>query len=135
MIKDIKVNIFHLPNENNESYNQTEYNQQVDFSMLNVLISGMIFIGFCNCIHKVKPKIINYIKKIRYKSALQNYLELHETGELNELDQECSICLEGFITEENIVKLDCQHTFHSKCIKQWLQKELICPNCRAYIEL
>jgi hypothetical protein len=138
MIKEIKENIFHLPSEKNENslpYNETNYNQEADFTAFNILISGILFIGLYNCIRKIKPKITNYIKTIRYKSALQNYLELHETSELNHLDQECSICLDGFISQENIVKLDCQHSFHSTCIKEWLKKELICPNCRSPLEL
>lgn len=27
----------------------------------------------------------------------------------------------------------CQHTFHSKCIKQWLRRNSHCPLCRAHI--
>ena len=37
--------------------------------------------------------------------------------------------------DNNCVKLDCNHKFHSHCITEWLHKELTCPNCRVELEL
>ena len=44
---------------------------------------------------------------------------------------ECSICLENL--ETDVVKLNCQHHFHYKCINQWFNKHkniVECPMCR-----
>lgn len=48
-------------------------------------------------------------------------------------DPDCSICQSdlkgGTITD----MLPCQHRFHGKCIKEWLEKHDTCPNCRTKI--
>lgn len=48
-----------------------------------------------------------------------------------DLNVTCSICLEpidDFISET----LDCEHTFHCKCIRHWLKQQSNCPNCRKF---
>ena len=50
---------------------------------------------------------------------------------------ECPICLEDFVDEENLSMLPCDHQFHIKCFKPCLQMEQPkCPVCRRlYISL
>ena len=52
---------------------------------------------------------------------------------------QCPICLKEFVSkkeeeEEKVataVKLpDCQHSFHDKCLKMWLEHTSSCPLCR-----
>ena len=47
---------------------------------------------------------------------------------------ECSICLETFKEDENLIQLNCNHIFHLHCIDDWLQIQENCPVCRR-IEL
>lgn len=53
---------------------------------------------------------------------------------LTDLDeqQECPICLNEFQYHEIVVtpKKDCGHTFHKKCLHQWLMSHSSCPCCR-----
>jgi hypothetical protein len=42
----------------------------------------------------------------------------------------CSICDAELLDEERVIKLNCDHMFHSECIKNWLKKKNNCPNCR-----
>jgi len=48
---------------------------------------------------------------------------------------DCSICHTSIIT--NDFKTDCNHTFHRKCLKEWLKGKTpdkkTCPNCRTLI--
>ena len=46
-------------------------------------------------------------------------------------DMSCSICLEGFCTDNPPRMLPCQHAFHTDCAVLWLSKSVLCPNCRA----
>lgn len=47
------------------------------------------------------------------------------------LNQQCSICLEEFKTDESVVFLKCKHVYHIECIKSWLTKQSSkCPTCR-----
>lgn len=54
-----------------------------------------------------------------------NFLELDRTGE-------CSVCQECLNTSVSI-KLSCSHCFHTKCLKQWLEKTSTCPLCRGNV--
>ncbi|KAL2631714.1 hypothetical protein R1flu_016400 [Riccia fluitans] len=45
----------------------------------------------------------------------------------------CSICLEMQVTGEVVRRLPCIHVFHMKCIDKWLQRQAVCPVCKAHI--
>ena len=54
----------------------------------------------------------------------------------NEIDQECSICMENYHVGENASKTPCDHMFHAKCLDQWMQQRrwnsaATCPLCRT----
>ncbi|KAI3854544.1 hypothetical protein MKW92_042076 [Papaver armeniacum] len=45
---------------------------------------------------------------------------------------ECVICLDEFKKENNVMKFDCGHVFHTKCIIDWINKRQpynFCPSC------
>ncbi|XP_013147592.1 PREDICTED: E3 ubiquitin-protein ligase RNF126 [Papilio polytes] len=42
----------------------------------------------------------------------------------------CSICWENFLEGESVSRLECQHMYHSTCIRPWLQLHATCPICR-----
>jgi hypothetical protein len=42
----------------------------------------------------------------------------------------CTICMEDFINNKSIVATTkCGHTFHQKCLQNWIYKNIICPKC------
>lgn len=45
--------------------------------------------------------------------------------------EECSICMDEIHENELSVTTPCHHAFHDRCLRRWLQEQLICPNCRA----
>ncbi|KAG1086693.1 hypothetical protein G6F42_020888 [Rhizopus arrhizus] len=50
----------------------------------------------------------------------------------SECGTECAICTELFETME-LVKLPCNHEYHSECIHHWLKLNSSCPMCRQSI--
>ena len=42
-------------------------------------------------------------------------------------DTSCSICLSDYIAEDQVIKLPCNHMFHSGCIESWLSVSQLCP--------
>ena len=49
---------------------------------------------------------------------------------------ECSICISNIDPErDDIIDLDCGHSFHTNCIHMWLNVNNSCPNCRARIKI
>ena len=43
---------------------------------------------------------------------------------------ECNICCEPFLNGQMTKSLQCLHTYHQKCINEWLGRKSICPDCR-----
>ena len=44
----------------------------------------------------------------------------------------CSICLEDIKVSVSCTKTDCDHSFHTSCLKDWLKlPKYSCPNCRV----
>jgi SUMO ligase MMS21 Smc5/6 complex component len=58
-------------------------------------------------------------------------LELKTSIMNSDLENECSICLEKFKTNEKIIILECKHYFHYGCANKWVNISRVCPVCRA----
>ncbi|CAG0916097.1 unnamed protein product [Notodromas monacha] len=41
----------------------------------------------------------------------------------------CIICMVEFALEDPVRYLPCMHTYHKKCIDDWLMRRLACPSC------
>ena len=42
----------------------------------------------------------------------------------------CSICCDEIVAKARIRRMpECRHSFHQKCIDNWLKMKPICPNC------
>ena len=57
-------------------------------------------------------------------------IKLEDVNELNDDDNVCLICLEDYKNNDMIKKLNCNHIFHSECLKKWLSVKAVCPTCR-----
>jgi hypothetical protein len=53
--------------------------------------------------------------------------------ENNENSESCIICSEEYIVGVDVTTLDCSHTFHTSCIKEWGCYKQDCPICRTNI--
>ena len=51
------------------------------------------------------------------------------------VEDECTVCMETFCTNDQIRELPiCGHTFHKKCVDEWLSLHATCPICRKNVE-
>ncbi|XP_075989156.1 uncharacterized protein LOC142985087 [Anticarsia gemmatalis] len=48
--------------------------------------------------------------------------------------EECSICFDVMLRNQEVTRLPCAHNFHTECILPWLQEKQTCPNCRKAAE-
>ncbi|XP_051191252.1 uncharacterized protein [Lolium perenne] len=56
-------------------------------------------------------------------------LQVLTAGETRELD--CAVCLEEFVDDgKKLRMMPCSHSFHQRCIFDWLLRNRICPVCR-----
>ena len=86
----------------------------VTYLLYNIYV--MCFVGMLkilNCGRK-KDKIISIIE-----------LEI-------DVNNFCSICYENYLSDKVILRLNCDHIFHKKCLDRWWERINIklCPYCR-----
>jgi hypothetical protein len=116
-----------LNNNNNNNNNNTinDYNVNnnnnidaflVVFGAFLLFVSKLFIYKICN--YKKKFNIKN-IKKIKYEDIKKNIYN----------NDSCTICLDNYISNSNIVQLSCKHLFHHDCILKWSEKKLECPIC------
>eukprot|EP01038_Epipyxis_sp_PR26KG_P005352 gene5352-7425_t len=48
-----------------------------------------------------------------------------------EVDSRCAVCMENFVSEDNLSLLPCQHYFHIDCTEGWLTDHNSCPMCKT----
>jgi len=109
--------------------------------LFNMAVVSLLALGIISACYKSVYRTHQYFsdfrdsrQSIRQSSSLNDYLLSHQVrGE--ETEGTCSICIEPFTSSQTNIVLQCNHKFHSHCIKEWLDKELICPNCRAPINI
>jgi hypothetical protein len=74
---------------------------------------------------RMKEHRKNQIKKIKTKKIKENDPLTNDF---------CPICIETFCCGEYKRTLNCEHTFHKKCIDRWFKKDKDdCPMCRNKI--
>ncbi|KAL1210438.1 putative E3 ubiquitin-protein ligase RHG1A [Cardamine amara subsp. amara] len=49
-------------------------------------------------------------------------------------DAKCSICQEEYTMGDEVGRLHCEHTYHVKCVQEWLRMKSWCPICKATAE-
>lgn len=45
-------------------------------------------------------------------------------------DLNCPLCMEDCVLYETLIKMNCSHSYHEKCILEWLKITNTCPICR-----
>jgi hypothetical protein len=61
------------------------------------------------------------------------HLQPTDVERLPEGSRECTICLEAFMTEQELRTLPCLHMFHRECIDHWLAQNGSCPICKTVL--
>jgi hypothetical protein len=73
-------------------------------------------------------------KEMKEGKEVKEEKEVKEDKEETEINI-CSICCCEITLQTGNSLLSCQHSFHLKCISQWLSKNNSCPCCRNQVSL
>ena len=99
-------------NQNNSNSNINNINQSSRLNNNNNLSD----------FDKKKQELFLEMDEFQFKH-IQKYDSRKET--------ECAICLEEFKGIDMIKAFTkCEHIFHKKCLKSWLQRSNVCPLCK-----
>lgn len=58
----------------------------------------------------------------------------YDGGGSSKKSRECIICMVEFLVGDSIRFLPCMHTYHVKCIDDWLMRSFICPSCMEPVD-
>ncbi|KAJ6671142.1 hypothetical protein OIU85_014956 [Salix viminalis] len=64
------------------------------------------------------------------QSEVFSSVEKGMEGGLSQVSWDCSICLESFTEGDELIRLPCEHRFHSACLDPWVRTCGDCPYCR-----
>ena len=64
-------------------------------------------------------------------TAKEEEEETDRTNEAEELSHTCCICFDNIADDDFVPQLDCEHMFHSDCLKNWLAIKNTCPLCSS----
>ena len=106
----------------NYNYNHhTTYKDNTPFLMLFIILFCSLSLNLFRCC----------INEDREEGELNILLlDKKEITDEKLLDEKCVICLENYQTKEKITRLNCNHTFHYKCLSLWVKTQNTCPLCR-----
>jgi len=139
------TNSSHLSNVNNDVFNFMHQSQNLinypifyddepefsdnesDFTNEDVL-NRLLEQTFTNNDYVPQHLTENKVKSLK-KTKFSNIMNINLDNKI------CSICLDEFEEEQNVIILSCKHIFHSNCIEEWLLKYgKTCPTCRKKID-
>ena len=78
------------------------------------------------------PSLEKDSSKILSKNNIVKYKNINPDVKSN--NKNCSICLNKFYYNQDVVQLECLHLFHYKCVSEWYKYKQECPVCRKNID-
>jgi hypothetical protein len=85
---------------------------------------------------------LQLVKIVQFAGASRNAVEklIEKNGFVAEKSDEeldtCSICLAELSSADGaeLLRMDCSHLYHQRCLLTWLEKQSTCPLCRREVE-
>ena len=108
----------------NKNKNKIKRKPSVNNSVVNIDNSNINnYTEYNNIVNKNKEKMDNLFKTELLPKKYNKYNSNNDYSN-------CTICMEDFIdNQSNVITSKCGHTFHQKCFKNWVYKNIICPKC------
>jgi len=76
-----------------------------------------------------------HLKTKKHLSNLLIHNQHNDHEELNDyIETECSICLDNILLHDLHIT-PCKHHFHNDCIRNWMNLNNNCPNCRQHFHI
>lgn len=90
---------------------------------------------FKKAMKKIRKHIYNprYPRQRAWKRGLfnrRNSNAAYEEDDEKVEEKQCTICLETFVPNEQVMMTPCNHMFHNDCLVPWVKGQGKCPVCR-----
>jgi hypothetical protein len=85
-----------------------------------------------NYFGRTQEEVLKINKEILDKMLITDLKPVKYSEKVNVFEINCTICIEDFNENSDVIVLECKHIFHFECLKDWLLRNLVlpkCPNC------
>ncbi|XXG67214.1 hypothetical protein AAC387_Pa06g0613 [Persea americana] len=72
----------------------------------------------------LSEELISYLQPFEYRRGLFSR---------EDIDEKCVICCTEYEDEDMLIRLPCQHRYHSDCVAKWLKLNKACPICKEEV--
>lgn len=133
MIQNAYVHIYMTPDNSNDLFirlmsRMTMRNEIVD-TLSNLVYNSSVVLDVGNMNMNMNDE-----ENERIILSEDNFNKLEVITLDDDIDNDCSICIDSFKKGDEVIKLRCNHMFHMKCIKSYLLKyDNKCPLCRTNV--
>ena len=76
-------------------------------------------------------RVRDFLRYRRVTADMERRFPNATSEDLARADHTCIICREDMPEGSHSKKLDCNHVFHMKCLRSWLERQQNCPVCRS----
>jgi hypothetical protein len=110
----------------------------LDLNIASSITDNIFNSLFTNFNQYIEENLHNFqdFEDVKVTLSQDEFEKLDKVTNKSELEnKQCNICLEDLkeddIIKEGLIKLKCNHIYHTDCIKEWLTKQSTkCPSCR-----
>ena len=122
-------NIFDEFEEEYDDDDDDEYNGYLNDSFFHNIVNRIIdpIEGVLNRSLEEQPSLEKNKEEMDIESVKYGTI-------IDKKEKNCCICLEDFCNEEDVSLINCEHLFHTTCIKEWSTYNITCPVCRKNLE-
>jgi E3 ubiquitin-protein ligase synoviolin len=85
--------------------------------------------------HSIRDRILKFIKFRRITANMNSQFPNSTAQELAAIDNICIVCREEMTVGQTKKLPQCNHHFHTACLRSWLERQQSCPTCRAQINV
>ncbi|RPA94497.1 hypothetical protein L873DRAFT_1830297 [Choiromyces venosus 120613-1] len=64
------------------------------------------------------------------REAIESLPKIKVTRQMVLSGDDCTICKEELVIDEEVSQLPCKHCYHFECVSRWLEEHDTCPICR-----
>mmetsp|Transcript_31878 Transcript_31878/g.40886 ORF Transcript_31878/g.40886 Transcript_31878/m.40886 type:complete len:331 (+) Transcript_31878:154-1146(+) len=67
---------------------------------------------------------------IKFMTSLEEEAKVFEEVSGTAASTDCTVCLEPFKAQDQVLLMPCNHAYHPSCLIPWLYQQNTCPDCR-----
>jgi hypothetical protein len=123
-------------------YNYSDYNNNRDDNQSNIQNTDrqLLYNTIMTLLNTIDTRDLNEDNEEEQEKLTEEDFNKLDVIKINEdhlsEDLECSICIDKFELEQDVIKLNCNHLFHKNCIKSHLLNyNNKCPLCRENVTI